>query len=57
MPKKRCVECRWWELKIGPAGRSYYWCRKTGQVLAAAILQRPACDNFACIEPAPHWGP
>ena len=54
--KPLCVECEWCGLRVDLNSGSNYYCERTGQALAAAILQRKACKDFKPQPVAEHWG-
>lgn len=55
--KRRCVECRFCELRVDFDLGSRYFCGREAKPLGAWPLWRSACPKFQIPTPAAHWGP
>ncbi|MDO8756775.1 MAG: hypothetical protein Q7J64_02075 [Elusimicrobiota bacterium] len=55
--KKKCVECRHYEMLIDPKSGTRYRCALKKRMLPGNAPSRRACGRFEFPKPSGHWGP
>ena len=55
--KKRCVECRYCELRVDAVMGTRDYCTLEKRLLSLDVCSRPACDRIELPAIGGHWGP
>ncbi|MEK7389016.1 MAG: hypothetical protein AAB036_04905 [Elusimicrobiota bacterium] len=55
--KKKCVECRYCDMRIDTKNGTRHYCTRRRRVLPANLTPRTACDKFQPPKKSEHWGP
>lgn len=54
--EKRCVECRYCELRVDPETGTRDYCTLKNCLLSLDVCSRPACERIELPEAAREWG-